>query len=257
MVMKLILRTLVVTWSLTAALQEDLLYTHGKDQTGAKHPLHPGGKFDFRDNSYSFVCGANSEITEAKAKAIAILCQVPPNSTKLRRQLSQLVHKHPPLCGGAEFDPENPEFSAAQFMSILEISTHSADRMEDEIRLVESRLIDLIRKDQEKRQADNIISFFIMGSLAALSVLMHCGSMIFSACGQRKRNKHTTATLVQHEGRIGQCENVARSTNDRVDEFENVANGTMCLATQTKEQLRRLVLKRHSNNGKAMRVSAH
>ena len=74
--MRLIFRMLVVAWSLTAALQEDSLYIQGKDQTGNKHPLHPYGEFDFRKDSYSFVCGANSEITEAKAKAIAILCQV-------------------------------------------------------------------------------------------------------------------------------------------------------------------------------------
>ena len=236
---------LVVAWSLTAALQEDTLYTQGKDHTGKKHPLHPNGQFDFREESYSFICGANREITEAKAKAIAILCQVQPNSTKLRRQLSSLVHKHPSLCGEAEFDDENPEFSAAQFMSILEISTHSADRMEDEIRLVEARLIDLIKKDQAQRQADTMIAFCIMGSLTALSFLMHCGSIIFSSCGRRKRNRRTTDTLVQHNNKISQCENVAQSTISRVDEFEKVANATMSLATQTKEQLRRLVSKKY------------
>ena len=185
-----------------------------------------------------------------------VLCQVQPNSTKIHRQLSSLIHKHPSLCGEAEFDPENPEFSAAQFHSILEISTHSADRMEDEIRLTEARLIDeirltearwldLIKKDQAQRQVDTMIVFYITGSLAALSFLMHCGSMIFSACCQRKRDKRTTDTLVQHKDRIGQCENVAQSTISRVDEFENMANATMSLATQTKEQLRRLVLKGH------------
>ena len=243
MVLKLIVRMMVVVWSLAAALQEDSLYTQGKDQTGKEHPLHPNGNFDFREDSYSYVCGTNPEITEAKAKAIAILCQVKPNSTKLRRQLSSLVHKHPALCGGAEFDDENPEFSAAQFMSILDISTHSADRMENEIRLAEARLIDLIKKDQAQRQADNLMALCIMGSLTAISILMHCGSMIFSLCGQKKRNRRTTDALVHHKDRIGQCENVAQSTINRVNEFENMANATMSLATQTKEQLRRLVSK--------------
>ena len=243
MVLRLIVRMMVVVWSLAAALQEDSLYTQGKDQAGKAHPLHPNGNFDFRKDSYSYVCGPNPEITEAKAKAIAILCQVKPNSTKLRRQLSSLVHKHPALCGGAEFDDENPEFSAAQFMSILDISTHSADRMENEIRQVEARLIDLIKKDQAQRQADNLMALCIMGSITAISFLMHCGSMIFSLCGQRKRNRRTTDTLVHHKDRIGQCENVAQSTINRVNEFENMANATMSLATQTKEQLRRLVSK--------------
>ena len=118
-------------------------------------------------------------------------------------------------------------------------------RLIDEIRLTEARWLDLIKKDQAQRQVDTMIVFYITGSLAALSFLMHCGSMIFSACCQRKRDKRTTDTLVQHRDRIGQCENVAQSTISRVDEFENMANATMSLATQTKEQLRRLVLKRY------------
>ena len=109
MVLRLIFRMLVVAWSLAAALQEDSLYIQGKDQTGNKHPLHPYGEFDFRKDSYSFVCGANSEITEAKAKAIAILCQV--RQKRVRFLYSFPLYSFFPICtlsGTTKFNQNTP-----------------------------------------------------------------------------------------------------------------------------------------------------
>ena len=205
--MRLVLRLLTVYLSLTAALKEDPL----QEKAEEKHYLHPDGAFRFHKDSYSYICGAGHQIVEKQAKIIKAICEVNPNSTKLHRQLSSLIHKHPALCGG-KVDDENPEFSSAQFMSIVEISQYSADRIAEEMKLMEDRLTDLMERDRNERYQETVMVLGVTMGLALLTIILNGSTLLCTVRGQKRRHKHTTNTLVEHKDRIGHCENVGLST---------------------------------------------
>ena len=223
--MRWVLRFLTVYFSLTAALRED----SSRETAEEKHYLHPEGAFRFHKDSYNYICGAGHQIVEKQAKIIKAVCEVNPNSTKLHRQLSSLVHKHPALCGG-QVDDENPEFSSSQFMSIVEIGQYSADRIAEEMRLMEVRLTDLINRDRSERHQETVMVLGVTMGLALLTIILNGSTLLCTVRGQKRRHRRTTDTLVDHKERITDCETVGLSTQ--------------ALASQTKKQMRRLV-KRH------------